>query len=425
IFNADGIPRLCYGTIVDFKEMIVEAAHLCAAKASDAEAFNALVRKREELLAAKTSLRLYAPGPIYHLYSTVWKMNKRETDMLNASAASLDVMSSPHTDGYETEDGITSAETTPASYQAPITAPSSPIEQILPTHPSAAKTAKSVPTGTPGQRRKIFRVGRRQSVSRQAGMAPVAATATTNTSTSPSSSTRPPLHPSSTAQEKTKSEKKSARTTAHISLPASEHPEIPHIVVEVSRPEHFHFVSLRRNYFLNHMPWEYDKAFRHGQEWMEKLLAEQEQKKVKDVGAGKVGTLEPVAGSPAKPADNALDGGKGGGVASTYTDVTRMNVDEMAPNPKPLSPGSGSDPNPATVAPSSLPSPLVTNIERRKSITHSVSSGSKKRWRIRFRLRRDRADARTGSSSKVGTTDAAGGDGSGDEAGSNDDQVQG
>ncbi|KAI8847478.1 hypothetical protein BC829DRAFT_245116 [Chytridium lagenaria] len=45
-----------------------------------------------------------------------------------------------------------------------------------------------------------------------------------------------------------------------VNLPPTEHPEIPHYVMELARPEFFAFVAPRRHIFNHHLPWAYSKG---------------------------------------------------------------------------------------------------------------------------------------------------------------------
>ncbi|KAJ3101800.1 hypothetical protein HDU96_009862 [Phlyctochytrium bullatum] len=84
--------------------------------------------------------------------------------------------------------------------------------------------------------------------------------------------TSPFLHPHETAassqNDKLGRRIKKKRGPKILSLPASEHPEIPHMAVELAQPEQFHFIAPRRNFFTHHMPWEYDRAIREAKEWI-------------------------------------------------------------------------------------------------------------------------------------------------------------
>ncbi|KAJ3116807.1 hypothetical protein HDU96_008703 [Phlyctochytrium bullatum] len=55
-----------------------------------------------------------------------------------------------------------------------------------------------------------------------------------------------------------------------VSLPASEHPEIPHYVMEAARPEFFAFMAPRRHFMNHHLPWAYQKGVKGVLEWLER-----------------------------------------------------------------------------------------------------------------------------------------------------------
>jgi hypothetical protein len=89
----------------------------------------------------------------------------------------------------------------------------------------------------------------------------------------------PPKQPN-TNQDQNQNQKRHMHIPKHhtpLALPLHEHPHIPHFVAELSKPEFFHFLSLRRHFVVNHMPWEYDKAIRESRQWL-KFCKEQEKK---------------------------------------------------------------------------------------------------------------------------------------------------
>ncbi|KAJ3205220.1 hypothetical protein HDU67_008981 [Dinochytrium kinnereticum] len=61
-----------------------------------------------------------------------------------------------------------------------------------------------------------------------------------------------------------------------VNLPPEEHPEIPHYVMELARPEFFAFVAPRRHIFNHHLPWAYSKGVWGVLEWLEEGERERE-----------------------------------------------------------------------------------------------------------------------------------------------------
>ncbi|KAI8847596.1 Alpha/Beta hydrolase protein [Chytridium lagenaria] len=130
IYESDIVPRLSYGTVLDFRDMLIESAHLCHQKLPDTLTFPLLTTKRHTLLTTSPSTRLQVPGHIHHLHTTIPNLSRRQFHHLQQKG------------------------------------------------------------------------------------------------------------------------------------------EIPHVVVEVARPEQWHFVGVEETLFMHHMPWEYDWAIREAREWM-------------------------------------------------------------------------------------------------------------------------------------------------------------
>ncbi|ORY47910.1 hypothetical protein BCR33DRAFT_714958 [Rhizoclosmatium globosum] len=77
IMENDIVPRISYGTMYAFKEMLLEAADIMDEKMDEDEAFTILETKRAEILVKHSDKLGMCPGTIYHIYKTVRKIPRR------------------------------------------------------------------------------------------------------------------------------------------------------------------------------------------------------------------------------------------------------------------------------------------------------------------------------------------------------------
>ncbi|KAI9336008.1 hypothetical protein DFJ73DRAFT_893048 [Zopfochytrium polystomum] len=272
IFNADIVPRLSYGTVVDFKKMLSEAAGLVGSGASDSECHEALSRLRRGLLeSASADRRLVIPGAIYHLLPAepprLKRSEKRMADAVAAAAATA-------ADGKAAGAAATplASPTFPGSDGAPasvaaVTANGKP--HADPDAPAAA--AGTAEDGNHGEGDHVDVDGEDEDAEgdddddededdegddddggdesasdaerTHGGRAapPPAPTAVTA-----AIATAAPQAPQPPAQH---------RVPRHLKRKPARR-----MVVETASTELFLFMSVRRGFFMNHMPWEYDGA---------------------------------------------------------------------------------------------------------------------------------------------------------------------
>ncbi|KAI9338843.1 hypothetical protein BDR26DRAFT_407142 [Obelidium mucronatum] len=78
VMENDIVPRMSFGTIFAFKELMMEASSILDNKElSETESFNILASKREEILKRHDDKLGMLPGTIYYIYKTVRKIPRR------------------------------------------------------------------------------------------------------------------------------------------------------------------------------------------------------------------------------------------------------------------------------------------------------------------------------------------------------------
>ncbi|KAJ3313819.1 hypothetical protein HDU76_002535 [Blyttiomyces sp. JEL0837] len=85
IMENDIVPRLSFGSLYGFKDMVVEADKILESGIPEEEAFAALQAKRVEILKENKALRGIIPGRVFHIYKTVRKVPRRHHERLNIS----------------------------------------------------------------------------------------------------------------------------------------------------------------------------------------------------------------------------------------------------------------------------------------------------------------------------------------------------
>ncbi|KAJ3102382.1 hypothetical protein HDU97_000589 [Phlyctochytrium planicorne] len=283
IFESDIVPRLSYGTILDFRNMIIEAARLSQEKATDAVAFAALDEKRRQLLSTSEGTRLCVPGSIYYMYSTVANVGRRTARRLRKRM--LEREFGWKDGGVEEEDedaGESGKGRDPKPNPFKILgkraqksqlggpelsdATDGPFESSH-SHSHAhqeSPTRDSFPKSTHSSTSRPNLI-----ISMTHPKPPQPLSPTPNAAPTPTPTSAPTPIPTSPHPNPTLQKRRKPRTPAVLSLPPSERPDIPHIAIELARPEQWHFVSPRKNFFSHHMPWEYDRAIREAGEWLE------------------------------------------------------------------------------------------------------------------------------------------------------------
>ncbi|KAI8608865.1 hypothetical protein BC830DRAFT_1153507 [Chytriomyces sp. MP71] len=83
VMENDTIPRLSFGTLLAFKDMVVEAGLVMDKKLPDEEAFELLQQRRVEILEKYDGKMGMIPGRVFHLYKTVRKIPRRHHTRLN------------------------------------------------------------------------------------------------------------------------------------------------------------------------------------------------------------------------------------------------------------------------------------------------------------------------------------------------------